>query len=166
MISRSARGDTPSLKQIAKLNVAESSVSSTAKIFVIWKTSRGVWNSPTRGVGDSPNRRLGVRESALECWKENSARLRVGDSSTWQVGESPTPRLVFRLWISPRIRSQNRNGSKCRVRDLGTISKWSEAKASILFFFQYQSEAITFDSTKIYFKAKRTCLYSKWSEVN
>ncbi len=35
---------------------------------------------------------------------------------------TPTPRLaeslVFRLRISPRIRSQNRNGSKCSARDL------------------------------------------------
>ncbi len=27
--------------------------------------------------------------------------------------------MVFRIWISLRIRSQNRNGSKCSVRDLG-----------------------------------------------
>ncbi len=36
------------------------------------------------------------------------------DSPTHQCGES-----IFELWISPRIRSQNRNGLKGSVRDLG-----------------------------------------------
>ncbi len=33
-------------------------------------------------------------------------------------GQGPSRGVVFRLRISPRIRSQNRNGSKCSVRDL------------------------------------------------
>jgi hypothetical protein len=38
--------------------------------------------------------------------------------TTLRLGESASRGVVFRLRISPRIRSQNRNGSKCSVRDL------------------------------------------------
>ncbi len=52
--------------------------------------------------------------------------------SQW-LPDSPSRRVVFRLWISPRIRSQNRNGSKGSVRDLwGTnFSKIPRKSASL-----------------------------------
>jgi hypothetical protein len=100
-----------------------------AEIFIIEKR---LPDSASRGVVDSPTRRVG--ESAFECLNESSASRRVGDSLTRLVGKSLTPRVgksesrrlpgsasrgvVFRLRSSPRIRSQNRNGSKCTVKDL------------------------------------------------
>jgi hypothetical protein len=88
-----------------------------------------------RGVDDSPYHRY----SEFSLQKFNS-RLSVSvmrgvvDSPYRWVGESPTPRIVdtesrwlpvslsrgvvFRIRISPRIRSQNQNGSKCSLRDL------------------------------------------------
>jgi len=58
-------------------------------------------------------------------WRGESATPRVGESATPRLAESesrqlpdsPSRRVVFRLRISPRIRSQNRNCSKCSVRD-------------------------------------------------
>ncbi len=69
--------------------------------------SRWVVDSPTRRVVDSPTRR--VRESA-------TPRLVVSESR--RLADSPSRGVVFRLRISPRIRSQKRNGSKDSVRDL------------------------------------------------
>ncbi len=37
---------------------------------------------------------------------------------SWQFPNSVSRGVIFRLRISPRIRSRNRNGSKCSVRDL------------------------------------------------
>jgi hypothetical protein len=100
-------------------------------------------DSPVRGVDDSPTRRVGelatprLAESgsrrlsdspsfSIKHSKADSPPRRVGESLTPRLAESETRRLldlvcrgvVFRLRISPRIRSQKRNGSKGSVRDL------------------------------------------------
>jgi hypothetical protein len=65
-------------------------------------------DSQSRGVSDSLTRR--VRESPI---------LRLAEFSfKHSKDDSPSRRVVFRLQISPRIRSQNQNGSKGSVRDL------------------------------------------------
>ncbi len=94
-------------------------------------------------IDDSPTRRVGELATPwlAESWSRRlydppsfSFKHSKDDSPTSQVGESATPRLaesesqgfpdspswggVFRLRISPRIRSQKRNGSKVSVRDL------------------------------------------------
>jgi hypothetical protein len=94
--------------------------------------SRGVSDSPTRPVKESPTLRIAefsfkhskadsptrrVRELSTP-WLAKSESQQLPDSPSRQVRNSPTPRVVFWLWISPRIRSQNRNGSKGNVRDL------------------------------------------------
>jgi hypothetical protein len=84
-----------------------------AEIFVIEK------RLPTRRLSDSLS-------FPLKHSKADSPTRRVGKSSTPRLTESESRRLldsasrgvVFQLRISPRIRSQNRNGSKSSVRDL------------------------------------------------
>jgi hypothetical protein len=69
--------------------------------------------SPIRGVGDSPYHQCG-----------ESTTLRLTDTGSFllkfnsQLPDSPMQGVDFWLWISPRIRSQNRGGSKGSVRDL------------------------------------------------
>ncbi len=92
-------------------------------------TSTRLSDSTIRGVDDSPHH-----------WYAESTTLRITDTASFlfkkSIADSPyrTPRIVesesrrlpvslsrgvvFRIRISPRIRSQNRNGSKCSVRDL------------------------------------------------
>ncbi len=88
-------------------------------------------NSPTRRIGESPT--LWLAKSGSRQLSDSASR-RVGGSSIRWVVESATPRLaelksqrlpdspsrrvVFQVWISPHIWSQNRNGSKGSVRDL------------------------------------------------
>ncbi len=69
--------------------------------------SRWLSDSASRRVDNSPTRQVG--ESVFESVKENLASRGVGDFPT---------RRVFRLRISPRIRSQNRNGLKCTEKEL------------------------------------------------
>jgi len=89
--------------------------------------SRGVDDSPTRWVGELATPRLAESGSRrLSDSPSFSFKHSKADSPTRRVGESATPRLadslsrgvIFRLRISPRIRSQKRNGSKDSVRDL------------------------------------------------
>jgi len=44
-----------------------------------------------------------------------SSTLRLVESESRRLPDSPSRRVVFRLRISPQIRSQNQNGSKCSV---------------------------------------------------
>jgi hypothetical protein len=84
-------------------------------------TIRGVGDSPTqrstlliRGVDDSPYHRYGKFS-----FKKFKSRLSV--SVMRGVVDSAYPLnwwVVFFIWISPRIRSQNQNSTKCSVRDL------------------------------------------------
>jgi hypothetical protein len=97
--------------------------------------SRRLSASLIRGVDDSPYHRYsefsfkkfnnwlsvsvmrGVVDSAYQWWGESSTP-RIVESESRRLPVSLSRGVVFRLWISPRIRSQNRNGSKCSVRDL------------------------------------------------
>ncbi len=97
--------------------------------------SRRLSASLIRGVEDSPyhrysefsfkkfNSRLsvlvmrGVVDSSY-CWVGESPTLRVVDTESRRLPVSLSRGIIFRIGISPRIRSQNRNGSKCSVRDL------------------------------------------------
>ncbi len=67
-----------------------------------------------RLVGES--RRLA--EFSFKHSKADSPSWRVIDSPSLRVADSPSREVVYRLRISPRIRSQNRNSSKGSVRDL------------------------------------------------
>ncbi len=58
-------------------------------------------------IADSPTRRYG-----------ESATPRLADAGSRRLPDSPIRVVDFRLRISPRIRSQNRNSSKASVRDL------------------------------------------------
>ena len=58
-------------------------------------------------TADSPTRRYG-----------ESATPRLADAGSRRLPDSPIRGVDFRLRISPRIRSQNRNSSKASVRDL------------------------------------------------
>ncbi len=78
--------------------------------------SRGVSDSPTRGVSDSPSFLLNILKPTSQLAESMSHRL--PDSPSRRVADSPSRGVVFRLRISPRIRSQNRIGSKGSVRDL------------------------------------------------
>ncbi len=86
-----------------------------AEIFVIEKR---LPDSPISRVGESPS-------FSFKHSKADSLTRRVGELSTPRLAESESQRLpdslsrgvVFRLRISPRIRSQKRNGSKGSVRD-------------------------------------------------
>ncbi len=49
---------------------------------------------------------------------EESATPRLAESQSRRLADMPSRGVVFRLWISPQIRSQKRNGSKDSVRDL------------------------------------------------
>ncbi len=105
--------------------------------------SRRLADSPSRGVSDSPISRVGESPTlwlakfffwTFKSRLPDSASRWVVDSPTCRVGESVTPRLaesescrlpdsasqgvVYRLRISPRIRSQKQNGSKSSVRDV------------------------------------------------
>jgi hypothetical protein len=102
--------------RIATPRLAESGVNNSPTRRVFFKT-----DSPSRRVIDSLTRRVESHQLP------DSPSRRVIDSLTrWVGADSPTSRLanslsrgvVFRLCISPRIRSQNRNGSKGSVRDL------------------------------------------------
>jgi hypothetical protein len=84
-----------------------------AEIFVIKKR---LADSPTRRVGESATLRLA--EFYFKHSKPDSPTRRVGKSSTPRLTESESQRVVFRLWIFPRIWSQNRNGLQGSVRDL------------------------------------------------
>jgi hypothetical protein len=64
-------------------------------------------HSSSRRVNDSPTRR--VRECTTP---------RLAESESRRLPDSPSRGVVFRLRISPWIRSQKRNGSKVSVRDL------------------------------------------------
>ncbi len=46
-----------------------------------------------------------------------SATPRLAESESRRLPDSSSRQVVFQLQISPQIRSQNRNGSKCSVRD-------------------------------------------------
>ncbi len=77
----------------SRLSVSVMRESSTPRI------SDAETDSPYRWVGESPT-------------------PRIVDTESRRLSVSLSPGVVFRIWISPRIRSQNRNGSKCSVRDL------------------------------------------------
>jgi hypothetical protein len=64
-------------------------------------------DSPSRGVVDSPT-----------CRVVESATPRLAESESRRLPDSASRGVVFRLRISPRIRSQKRNGSEGSVRDL------------------------------------------------
>jgi hypothetical protein len=102
--------------------------------------SRWLTVSLVRGVDDSPyhrygefslkkfNSRLsvsvmrGVADSAYQ-WCGELATPRISDAGSRQLPVSVIVGVVFWIRISPRIRSQNRNGPKGSVRDSwGTIS--------------------------------------------
>ncbi len=59
--------------------------------------------------GDSPHHRYGEKRCEKNGYSRQSCRL----------PDSPMRGVDFWIWISPRIRSQNRNGLKGSVRDLG-----------------------------------------------
>jgi hypothetical protein len=88
--------------------------------------SRRVSDSPTRQVGESTALRLPEKGSFFLTFNiafSDSPSQGVVDSQTRPVKESATARLAelascFSITnIFLRIRSQNRNGSKCSVRD-------------------------------------------------
>ncbi len=96
-----------------------------AEIFVIEKLgeSGSRWLSDSARVADSLTRQ--VRESTtLRLIDEGSFLFKhsIAESENQRVvprlTKSESRRVVFRLRISPRIRSQNQNGTKCSVRDL------------------------------------------------
>jgi hypothetical protein len=65
---------------------------------------------------DSPTFLLNIQKPARRVGE--SVTRRVGESPSRRVSDSPSRGVVFRLRISPRIRSQNRNGPKGSVKDL------------------------------------------------
>jgi hypothetical protein len=77
--------------------------------------------SPTPRLPDSTIRRVGGSQNQ---WCGESPTPRISDAGSWRqicrVGDSPYQWLwgvVYRIWISPRNRSQNQNDSKGSVRD-------------------------------------------------
>jgi hypothetical protein len=55
----------------------------------------------------------------IELFKGLKKMETPGSRQSCRLPDSPIREVVFRIRIFPRIRSQNRNGSKCSVRDLG-----------------------------------------------
>jgi hypothetical protein len=94
--------------------------------FIIHSDRRWRWvcDSPIRQVGDLLTLCLGFWMFKRKLGKSGS---RYGESRSLYsnffgqsslLPNSASRGVVFRLRISPRIQSQNRNGSKCSVRDL------------------------------------------------
>ncbi len=88
---------------------------------------RGVDDSPYHRYSEFSFKKFNSRLSVSVMWGVvDSAYQWCGESLTPRIIESESRRLpvllsrgvVLRIRISPRIRSQNRNGSKCSVRDL------------------------------------------------
>ncbi len=97
--------------------------------FRFWRQIRGDNSNrkTTPQLAESGSRRLSESPSfSFKHSKADSPTPRVSESSTPRLAElesrrlpeSPSQRVIFRLQISPQIRSQNRNGSKGSVRDL------------------------------------------------
>jgi len=79
--------------------------------------------SSTLWLCKSGSHRHRCRKFSFKHSIADSPSRRIGDSPTRRVGELVLPHstsqgVIFRLRISPRIRSQNRNGLKCSVTDL------------------------------------------------
>ncbi len=80
---------------------------------------RGVANSPHHWYAESPSPRI------TDTWSRRlpASTPRASDTVSCRLPVSLSRRairgVVFRIRISPRIRSQSQNDSKCSVRDLG-----------------------------------------------